>query len=108
MDTLRFLSILILFNFIFLVITSQQEINSIFKNIFNFLLKTGEFTFKNINLNNIIGNFIKTINEPFKSLITILLIVAAVFIFLLFLKNLIITIVLLIIFSIVIYLIFSL
>lgn len=108
MDASKLLAVFTIFNLLFLLTYSQQETDLIFKNILNFFTNMGKFVFENLNLNNLVGKFLKTIEEPLKSLITILLIIVAVFIFFLFLKNLILTIVLLIILSVIIYLIFSL
>lgn len=107
MNAFKSLILLIIFNFLFLSAYSQQETNFILKKVLNFFLNIGESIFKNFNLNNLVGSFLKTIEEPIRSLVIIFLIIAAVFIFFLFLKNLILTIILLIVLGLIIYLIFS-
>lgn len=97
--------VLIVFLILFLSISFsfEEKIN----NIISFPMKIGEFLYKNFGLENLVGKYLKTLSEPTKTIVVIIFLIVSIFIFIFFIKNLILSIIAFLIFCLIIYLLFQ-
>lgn len=97
--------IVIIFSLVFLhIVFSQLKINYLLDDAIIFFSNIEEFFYKNLRLEKFVGKFLEMFDKPFKTLITIILLILAMLLFSFFLKNLFLALISIIILSIVIYL----
>jgi len=92
---------------IILIIFSLFSFQNFLEEIKNFVNSTGNFIFKSLGLDNLVGNFLKNLDSQIKTAIYVILIIFVIVLALLILKNFIYLIILIAIFLILLYILFN-
>ncbi|MEM0324687.1 MAG: hypothetical protein QXW35_02195 [Candidatus Aenigmatarchaeota archaeon] len=93
--------------FLTLLLSTSFSFSEKINDIISFPLIIGEFLYKNFGLENLVGRYIETLNEPTRIIVLIIFLIALVFIFIFFIKNLILVVIAFLVLSLIIYLLFQ-
>lgn len=93
--------------FLTLLLSTSFSFSEKINDIISFPLIIGEFLYKIFGLENLVGRYIETLNEPTRIIVLIIFLIALVFIFIFFIKNLILVVIAFLVLSLVIYLLFQ-